>query len=67
MPEWLQAVNQINPITYLIEAIRALMVTGFDWDLIGQRAAVDRDHGRRAPGRHDLGFQQSRALSHRLR
>ena len=36
MPEWLQVVNQINPITYVIEAIRALMVTGFVWDLIGQ-------------------------------
>jgi ABC-2 type transport system permease protein len=36
MPEWLQFVNQINPITYVIEAIRALMVTGFVWDLIGQ-------------------------------
>ena len=36
MPEWLQFVNQINPISYVIEAIRALMVTGFDWNLIGQ-------------------------------
>ncbi|HET7678221.1 MAG TPA: ABC transporter permease [Candidatus Limnocylindrales bacterium] len=35
MPEWLQVVNAWNPITYLIEAIRALMVTGYDWGAIG--------------------------------
>jgi ABC-2 type transport system permease protein len=34
MPEWLQVVNRWNPITYLIEAIRALMVTGYDWNAI---------------------------------
>ena len=36
MPEWLQAVNSWNPITYLIEAIRPLMVTGYDWGAIGK-------------------------------
>ena len=36
MPGWLQAVNDWNPITYLVEAIRALMVTGFDWPVIGR-------------------------------
>jgi ABC-2 type transport system permease protein len=36
MPGWLQVVNDWNPITYLVEAIRALMVTGFDWPTIGQ-------------------------------
>jgi ABC-2 type transport system permease protein len=35
MPEWLQVVNDWNPISYLIEAIRSLMVTGFDWGAIG--------------------------------
>lgn len=35
MPGWLQVVNDWNPISYLIEAIRALMVTGYDWSLIG--------------------------------
>jgi ABC-type multidrug transport system permease subunit len=35
MPEWMQVVNQWNPISYVIEAIRALMVTGFDWNAIG--------------------------------
>jgi ABC-2 type transport system permease protein len=36
MPEWLQVLNTFNPITYVIEAMRALMITGYDWDAIGQ-------------------------------
>ena len=32
----MQGVNDWNPITYVIEAIRALMVEGFDWVAIGQ-------------------------------
>jgi ABC-2 type transport system permease protein len=36
MPEWLQVLNTFNPITYVIEAIRALMITGWDWDAIGR-------------------------------
>ncbi|MHB1004189.1 MAG: ABC transporter permease [Chloroflexota bacterium] len=35
MPPWVQVVNRWNPMTYLIEAIRALMVTGYDWGAIG--------------------------------
>jgi ABC-2 type transport system permease protein len=35
MPEWLQVINRWNPITYVIEALRALMLTGFDWAAIG--------------------------------
>jgi ABC-type multidrug transport system permease subunit len=35
MPDWLRIVNEWNPISYLIEAIRSLMVTGYDWALIG--------------------------------
>jgi ABC-type multidrug transport system permease subunit len=35
MPEWMQTVNQWNPISYVIEAIRSLMVDGFDWNTIG--------------------------------
>jgi ABC-2 type transport system permease protein len=35
MPGWIQVINQVNPITYLIEAMRALMVTGYDWNAIG--------------------------------
>ena len=40
MPDWLQSVNQLNPISYVIEAIRALMSVGFDWFVIGQAIAA---------------------------
>jgi len=36
MPEWLQTFNAWNPITYVIEAMRQLMVVGWDWTAIGQ-------------------------------
>jgi len=36
MPDWMQTVNQFNPISDLIEAIRAIMTTGYDWALIGE-------------------------------
>ncbi len=35
MPEWMRLVSAWNPVTYVIEAIRALMVTGYDWRAIG--------------------------------
>jgi ABC-2 type transport system permease protein len=35
MPDWMQAVNDWNPISYVIEAIRKLMETGYDWTAIG--------------------------------
>jgi ABC-2 type transport system permease protein len=36
MPGWMQAVNDWNPVTYQIEAIRALMTDGYDWAAIGR-------------------------------
>ena len=36
MPDWIRVINAWNPISHLIEAMRALMVTGFAWDLIGR-------------------------------
>lgn len=36
MPGWMQTVNDWNPVTYLIEAIRFLMTTGFDWTVVGK-------------------------------
>lgn len=36
MPTWMQVVNDWNPITFLIEAIRGLMTTGYDWAAIGR-------------------------------
>jgi len=39
MPGWLQVVNDWNPISYVIEAMRSLMTVGFEVDVIG-RAVV---------------------------
>ena len=36
MPGWMQVVNDWNPISFMIEAIRALMSTGYDWNVIGR-------------------------------
>jgi ABC-2 type transport system permease protein len=36
MPDWMRVVNDWNPITFVIEAIRSIMVTGYDWPLIGR-------------------------------
>ena len=36
MPEWMRVFNMWNPVSYLIEALRALMVTGYEWDAIGK-------------------------------
>ncbi|HUG48432.1 MAG TPA: ABC transporter permease [Candidatus Limnocylindria bacterium] len=36
MPDWMRIINDWNPITYLIEAMRAIMTTGYDWPLIGR-------------------------------
>lgn len=36
MPDWMRVVNDWNPITYLIESIRSIMTTGYDWPLIGR-------------------------------
>ena len=39
MPGWMQKVNEYNPITHVIEAIRALMTNGFDWGAMGRAFA----------------------------
>jgi ABC-2 type transport system permease protein len=36
MPDWMRTVNDYNPISYLIEAIRSIMLVGYDWELIGK-------------------------------
>ena len=35
LPGWIQVVNKWNPITYLIEAMRPLMISGYDWSAMG--------------------------------
>ncbi len=34
LPDWVQNVSMFNPISYAIDAIRTLMITGFDWTVI---------------------------------
>jgi len=31
MPTWMQNVSNLNPITYTVDAVRTLTLTGFDW------------------------------------
>ncbi|MBI2762274.1 MAG: ABC transporter permease [Chloroflexi bacterium] len=40
MPDWLQTVNDWNPISYVIEAMRSLMTIGFEGDVIGRAVAA---------------------------
>lgn len=40
MPDWMRALNAWNPLTYVIEGIRPLMTTGFDWLAIGRAVAA---------------------------
>jgi len=34
MPSWLQWIAQLNPMTYAISSVRALILQGFDWGLL---------------------------------
>ena len=34
MPDWIQTVSMFNPISYTVDAARALMINGFAWDTI---------------------------------
>jgi ABC-2 type transport system permease protein len=36
MPDWLQVVNDWNPISHVIEAMRSLMTIGVEWDVLGR-------------------------------
>jgi ABC-2 type transport system permease protein len=40
MPDWMQAVTRFNPISYGVDAIRVLMLSGFDWQTILPAFAV---------------------------
>jgi ABC transporter DrrB family efflux protein len=35
LPSWLQTLNHVNPVTYLIDAMRSLMLDGWHWGTIG--------------------------------
>lgn len=34
MPSWMQSISNVNPITYTVDAVRSLMLTGWDWGKI---------------------------------
>jgi ABC-type multidrug transport system permease subunit len=34
MPDWMQNVSKFNPISYGVDAIRVLMLSGFEWYII---------------------------------
>ncbi len=36
LPSWLQAVNEVNPVSYLVDAMRTLMLQGWHWETIGR-------------------------------
>lgn len=40
LPDWLDTVATYNPITYIVEAVRALVNTGWDWGALGKAYAV---------------------------
>jgi ABC-2 type transport system permease protein len=40
LPDWLDTVAKFNPLTYLIDAERALVNEGWDWTLILQSIGV---------------------------
>jgi ABC-2 type transport system permease protein len=40
LPGWLDAVAAVNPITYIVEALRHLVNTGWDWGSIGVALGV---------------------------
>ncbi|MFH1328514.1 MAG: ABC transporter permease [Candidatus Bathyarchaeota archaeon] len=40
MPSWLRAIVAYNPVTYAIDPMRALMITGWDWLVIFNGLAV---------------------------
>ncbi len=35
MPHWLQTVAMLNPLTYAINGVRSLVLTGLNWGELG--------------------------------
>jgi ABC-2 type transport system permease protein len=35
LPSWLQTVNKVNPVSYLVDGMRTLMLEGWHWQTIG--------------------------------
>ena len=56
MPDWLQTINVINPISYVIEAIRSLMIEGIILDDLWPAVVSIIVLGAAAPLAHALGL-----------
>ena len=39
-PQWIQTISLFNPISYAVNAVRVLMITGYDWGVILQAFGV---------------------------
>lgn len=39
-PQWIQTISLFNPISYAVNAVRVLMITGYDWSVILQAFGV---------------------------
>jgi ABC-2 type transport system permease protein len=40
MPDWIKTVSMFNPISYTVDAVRALMIDGYIWTTVLQAYAV---------------------------
>jgi ABC-2 type transport system permease protein len=40
LPQWVQDFSAVNPVSYLADAARALIIDGYDWSAIGGAAAA---------------------------
>lgn len=40
LPGWIQIISSVNPVTYGVDATRALIITGWAWDVILPNLAV---------------------------
>jgi ABC-2 type transport system permease protein len=36
LPQWVQDFSTVNPVSYIADAARGLILTGYDWDAIGK-------------------------------
>lgn len=36
LPSWLQTANRVNPVSYLVDAMRTVMLQGWQWEAIGK-------------------------------
>lgn len=39
-PQWIQTISMFNPISYAVDAVRVLMITGYEWSTILQAFGV---------------------------